>query len=228
MNLAPRTELYESNSGFVLRTADDEHFALGLDRDEFEQLAGALTGRPYSLTARPKQALSALLAAGHVVAGAPTEVVSVAGTGRVASALLGMLDRAGILVGPWAASSRPIVVSDDDATTLERTGGLSCFRDGNLSVVVPERVRLTDVLMRRSASKRHRRRIEVGFAPMIDGLRVTSSLHPMSDAAAEFVAAQLLTEIVAPTAAPHRLTAIDLRTLDITRHPILPVPEPPR
>lgn len=229
MHLAPRNELYESNSGFVLRTADEEHFALGLDRVEFDELVDALTtGTAPSLSARPKQAISALLAAGHVVGDASTEAVSVVGDGRVASALLAMLGRVDIAVRPAEASNRRIVVSDDSAATLECVGDISCFRDGNLSVVVPRGVRLTDVLMRRVASSRHRRRVEDGYAPGSDGRRLTSPVHPISYAAAEFVAAALLAEIVAPTAVLHRLTAIDLRTLDITRHPILPVPEPPR
>ena len=225
MELAPRTELYESNSGFVLRTADDEHFALALDSEEFDQLAGALAGTGAVVSAKPMAALSALVTAGHVVSDSPTEKITVLGCGSVASALLGMLARVGLSTGREA--TRTIAVSDDGAETLGSDGSIACFRDGNLYVVVPERVRVMDVMMRRAASRRHRQRIEEGYAPRADGRRSISPIHPVSDAAAEFVAAQVLAEVIVPTA-DHCVTAIDLRTLRVTRHPILPVPEPPR
>lgn len=225
MELAPRTELYESDSGFVLRTADDEHFALALDHDEFDQLAGALAGAAAPVSAKPKTALSALLAAGHVVPDPSTEKVAVLGCGSVAAALMGMLGRVGMSTG--RAATRSITVSDDGVETLGSDGSIACFRDGNLYVVVPEGVRPTDVSMRRDASRRNRQRIEDGYAPRAGGRRLMSPIHPVSDVAAEFVAAQVLAEIIGPTA-DHCVTAIDLRRLRVTRHPILPVPEPPR
>lgn len=225
MKLAPRTELYESDSGFVLRTADDEYFALALDRDEFDQLAEALADSAAPVSAKPKTALSALLTAGHVVPDSSTEKVAVLGCGSVAAALVGMLARVGKSTGH--AATRSISVSDDGVETLGSGGSISCFRDGNRYVVVPEGVRLTDVTMRRAASRRNRQRIEDGYAPRAGGRRLISSIHPVSDAAAEFVAAQVLAEVIDPTA-DHCVTAIDLRTLRVTRHPILPVPEPPR
>ncbi|WP_141215261.1 MULTISPECIES: hypothetical protein [unclassified Rhodococcus (in: high G+C Gram-positive bacteria)] len=225
MELAPRTELYESDSGFVLRTADDEHFALALDHEEFDQLAGALTGTEAELSAKPKTALSALLTAGHIVSSSSTDTVAVLGCGSVAAALVGMLGRVGMSTGH--AATRSITVSDDGVDTLRSEGAIACFREGNLYLVVPEGVRLTDVSMRRAASRRNRQRIEDGYGPRAGGRRLISPIHPVSDAAAEFVAAQVLAEVIGPTA-DHCVTAIDLRTLRVTRHPILPVPEPPR
>ncbi len=225
MELTPRTELYESDSGFVLRTADDEHFALALDGEEFDQLARALAGTEDAISGKPKAALSALLAAGHVVPDPPTEYVAVLGSGSVAAALLELLRRVG--VNTCRTATRSITVSDDGIETLGTAGSIACFRDGNLYVLVPEVVRLKDVSMRRSASRRHRHRIEEGYTPRVGGRRLISPIHPVSGAAAEFLAAQVMAEFIGPRV-DHSVTAIDLRTLRVTRHPILPVPEPPR
>ena len=228
MHLAPRTELYESDSSFVLRTADDEHFALSLGCDEFDELAAALSSNTPPESDRPRAALSALIAAGHVSVDDSVEAISVEGSGRLASALTGLLTRTGSSLLPPGESTRSIAVSDDEAETLTPGGHISCFRDGNLSVIVPDGVQLTDVRARRAASSLHRRRIEDGYAPVPQGRRLSSPVHPMSVASAEFVAAQVMAEMFFPTAAPHRVTAIDLRTLRLSCHPVLPMPEPPR
>lgn len=230
MYLAPRTELYQSDSGYVLRTADDEHFALSLDSAEIDELLGALTEDVVPTSARPRAVLTALVGAGHVLGDDPGGTVSafVSGHGRVAAALVALLGRIGTSVVARGDATHRIAISDDGLGTIELDASISCFRDGNLSFVVPAGVRVSDVHARRAASSRHRRRIEDGYTPTPEGRKLMSSRHPVSDRAAEFLAAHVMAEIFCPQAIPHHVTAIDLRSLSVTRHPVLPVPEPPQ
>lgn len=231
MHLAPRTEIYSSRSGFVLRTADDEHFALSVSDDDVRRLTRTLAGGPDPDSAGSIAVLTALLDAGHVVREGVTRTYSVVGQGRIASALAGLFERTGMTDSD---GTEVIAVSDDEPlasgafAAQNLSSALSCYRDGSRSLLVPPDVRLSDVAGRRAASNTHRRRIEDGYERCSDGLSVVSPEHPVSDRAAEFVAAQIMAHLDGPAQESLCITAIDLRTYRVSRHRVLPVPDPPR
>ncbi|CAM2996191.1 hypothetical protein DFJ75_0573 [Williamsia muralis] len=237
MQLSPNTAIYQAHQGFVLRTADDEHFELTLDGDEVHELLSVLSGDGSSASSRVRAALSALVDAGHVVTTVARPTVTVRGQGKIASATS---KRLGARVSGESASADVVCHVSDDPVDPAQIGAvdLASYRDGIIQVITPQAVGVADVVGRRRACAIHRDRMQSHHRPVDGGLRLESTLHPVSDRAADVIADLIVTEIddrqgrsitESPTSrSQHLLTTVDLRTLRIVRRPVLPIPAVPQ
>ncbi len=215
----------------MLRTADDEHFELTLPPADIEQLFEVLAGGAVPASPTASAALSALIDAGHVTAVPAVPLVDVRGQGKVAAATSMLLGRRSV-----SADRGEFVchLSDDEAVPRDiGEVDLASYRDGITQVITPRAVDVVDVLRRRRACTAHRDRMQPRFRPVDAGRRIDSSLHPVSDRAAEAIAEAIVAEIADRTSSPPRrshylLTAVDLRSLTVSRHPVLPIPVAPQ
>jgi hypothetical protein len=71
------------------------------------------------------------------------------------------------------------------------------------------------------------------YRPLDGGHQMDSPLHPVSDRAADAIADLIVAEFADRQTAPsershYLLTAVDLRSLNVSRHPVLPLPVAPR
>lgn len=232
VQLSPNTSIYQARQGYVLRTADEQHFELTLSESDIDELLEVLAGdaTPHSPTV--SAVLDALLDAGHVVSRPDPCHVCVRGNGKIAAATSQRLGR-------WAMSSSEgaevICHLSDEAVDVASIGAvdLVSFRDGITQVITPRGVDAADVLDRRRATVLHRDRIEPRYRPVDGGRRVVSAVHPVSDRAADAIADLIVVELAdrrcaAPGRSQYLLTAVDLRSLTVSRHPVLPVPVAPQ
>jgi hypothetical protein len=230
VQLSPNTSIYQARQGYVLRTADDDHFELTLPPTDIEQLLEVLAGGPVPESAAASAALRTLIDAGHVTAGHTVPPVSVRGHGKVAIATSKLLGHAVVDAGRAVFTCH---LSDDEAGSHDvGTVDLVSFRDGITQVITPRAVDVADVLRRRRACTAHRDRIQPRFRPVEEGRRIDSALHPVSDRAAQSIGEVIVAEIADRTSSSPRrshylLTAVDLRTLTVSRHPVLPIPVEP-
>ena len=237
MQLSPNTAIYQAHQGFVLRTADDEHFELTLGGDEVHELLSVLSGDASPASGRVRAALSALVDAGHVVTAVSRPTVAVRGQGKIAAATS---KRLGARVSGESVSAGVVCHVSDDPVDPAEIGAvdLASYRDGIIQVITPQAVGVADVVGRRRACAIHRDRIQSHHRPVDGGLRLESTLHPVSDRAADVIADLIVTEIderqgrsitESPTSrSQHLLTTVDLRTLRIVRRPVLPIPAVPQ
>ncbi|MDV7132950.1 hypothetical protein [Williamsia muralis] len=237
MQLSPNTAIYQAHQGFVLRTADDEHFELTLGGDEVHELLSVLSGDASPASGRVSAALSALVDAGHVVTTVARPTVAVRGQGTIAAATS---KRLGARVSGDIASADVVCHVSDDPIDPAEVGAvdLASYRDGIIQVITPQAVGVADVVGRRRACAIHRDRMQSHHRPVDGGLRLDSTLHPVSDRAADVIADLIVTEIderqgrsitESPTSrSQHLLTTVDLRTLRIVRRPALPIPAVPQ
>ncbi|MBA4024598.1 MAG: hypothetical protein C0482_19775 [Gordonia sp.] len=231
MQLSPNTSIYQARQGYVLRTADDEHFELTLPPVDIEQLFEVLAGGSAPESASASAALSALIEAGHVTAFPTVPLVNVRGQGKVAAATSKLLEN---LTVDTERAEFICYLSDDEAASHDvGTVDLVSYRDGITQVITPRAVDVADVLGRRRACTAHRDRIQPRYRPIDAGRRIDSALHPVSDRAAQAIGEVIVAEIAdrassRPRCLPYQLTAVDLRTLAVSRHPVLPLPVAPQ
>jgi hypothetical protein len=237
VQLSPNTTIYQAHEGFVLRTADDEHFELTLPDDDVKQLLAALTGGAPHASARVDAALGALVDAGHVVTNAVLPAVAVRGQGRIAAAAS---KRLGHRASDSAYDADFVCHLSDEIIDAGSIGevDLASYRDGITQVITPSAADVADVMGRRRACSVHRDRMQSKYRPVEGGLRVESPLHPVSDRAADMIADLIVAEIADRQSRPSRarasershylLTTIDLRSLEVSRHPVLPIPAAPQ
>jgi hypothetical protein len=232
VELSPNTSIYQARQGYVLRTADDEHLELTLADRDVEQILATLTGGSAPESHRARAALATLVDAGHVVPANHLPRVAVRGQGRIASATSVRLGRNAV----EAAGRADLVVhlSDDDVSPRDvGEVDLVSYRDGITQVITPRAVDVVDVIGRRRACVSHRDRIPPHHRPVEGGRRLDSSLHPVSDRAADLMGELIVAEIIerqtsSGRRADYLLTVLDLRSLTVSRHPVLPIPVAPQ
>ncbi|HEY9316188.1 hypothetical protein [Williamsia sp.] len=229
MQLSPNTSIYQAHEGYVLRTADAEYFELRLPRGDVEELLAALSD---GVAPESVAALTALIDAGHVVRRKSLPLVVLRGRGRIADATAKLLGRN---VATGGRQADLVCHLSDDAVDPDDVGSvdLASYRDGITQVITPRAVDVADIVGRRRASVTHRDRIQPRHRPLDGGLRLESPLHPVSDRAADVIADLIVAEIADREAsstgrAPYLLTAVDLRSLSVSRHPVLPIPVAPQ
>jgi hypothetical protein len=232
VQLSPNTSIYQALQGYVLRTADDQHFELTLRPGDVEELFEVLAGGATPESETVCAALRALIDAGHVVADKSLPLVAVRGRGKIAAATSQRLGRN--CVASAHESDLTCHLSDDPVDSgLVGSVDLVSYRDGITQVITPPGVNAADVLARRRACAAHRGRMQPQYRPLDGGHRVNSPLHPVSDRAADAIADLIVAEFADRQTAPsersqYLLTAVDLRSLNVSRHPVLPLPVAPR
>jgi hypothetical protein len=214
--LRPDVSLYAARDGHLLRVGD-RHHRVHLDPVGADALLDALVRGGTPTVPAAQAALAALAEAGLV--DPPPRAVTVAGTGRLAGVLRAALTRMGAsLVGG------PTVTALDDEHDLPATGR-ACWVADHLVVLAPASVPARDVAARHRAATCHR---DADAVTAPTGRRVVAAAPAAGlELAAAVVAAELLRP-PAPDAPPAaRAVVVDLRTLEVTRHPVLPVPPVP-
>jgi hypothetical protein len=214
--LRPDVSLYAARDGHLLRVGD-EHHHVHLDEAGADALLDALVRGGAPTVPAARAALAGLAGAG-LVDPQPT-AVTVGGAGRLARALRAALTRMGA-----SPVGGPTVTALDDDRDLP-VSGRACWVAGDLVVLAPATVPARDVAARHRAATCHRDADPV-TAPT--GRRVVAAPPAAGlELAAAVVAAELLRP-PAPDAPPApRAVVVDLRTLEVTRHPVLPVPPVP-
>lgn len=230
--LTPGTALLPRDTGWLLRTADGTEHTVLLDEADTGALLDALVTGTLPALPAARRALQALVLAGHAVApdADPAPRVAVSGAGPLAAAVVDALRATGAV--PVAPGEATTVVHLLDATpgpTGPPAGELACWVEGHRLVLTPVAVSAPDTAARHRAAHRP-------AAPTEDG--VVSGRPVPSPRARVLAAALIATEAVrraeiAP-AGPrpvdrddHLATVLDLLTLHVTRHPVLPVPPVP-
>lgn len=218
--LRPGVELYATGDGHLLRVGDAcHHVRLGVS--DADALLDALVagGEPASGPARA--ALAGLVAAGLV--DPPVPHVTVVGAGLLAAALQESLVRMGARTTPGGTAVHAL---DDDALPPGLTGP-ACWVSGHRVVLAPPAVTPAAVAARHLAATRHRGS-DPATTPAPDGRHVTSSRGPLTPAGLELAAVLVAAELLRAGRAPYDVVTVDLHTLTVGRHPVLPVPPAPR
>jgi hypothetical protein len=232
VELSPNTSIYQARQGYVLRTADDEHFELTLADRDVGQILDTLSGGSVPESLRARKALTALVDAGHVVAADRLPRVAVRGQGKIASAT--SIRLGGNSVDADGQADLVCHLSDDDVDPRQVGGAdLISYRDGITQLITPRAVDVIHVIGRRRACVSHRDRIPPHHRPVEGGRRLDSMLHPVSDRAADLMSELVVAEIIKRQTSSSRrsdylLTALDLRSLTVSRHPVLPIPVAPQ
>ncbi|MEO9322541.1 hypothetical protein ABFT23_03570 [Nocardioides sp. C4-1] len=199
--------LYAADGGHLLRVDGADHHVHLDDADATALLDALLDGGPPA-TAPARGALAALVDAGLADA-APTRV-SVVGDGRLAGALRAAAGRMG-------AAGDDLVVRADDAPTDDAT----CWMSGHRVVLRPPAVPAGDVEARHRAATRHR-----GVVVRTGGRGVVGTGDER--AGLELAAVTVVADLRRPDRHPLEAVVVDLDTLVVSRHRVLPVPPAPR
>lgn len=253
--LAPGVGLHETHDGHVLTTAAGEVHAVHLDAADATALLDGLAAGRVPDDGVPAAAFAALAAAGHAVGPAPVVAVADrpadAAHAHLADALRAALDRLGARTAGTPGSPDPAPAvrvrvgvpvgpapapdSAPDPIPLVE----AWLVDGHL-LVAPPAVPARDLAARwRAAAVRRTAVTDPAVQPREGGRGVASAHAVPGPLATEVAAHALALEVLRragalPAAAvpgprgAYLATVVDLRTAEVTRRPVLPVPPAPR
>lgn len=210
--------LYAAVNGYLLRVGRTDHH-VHLEQPEADALLDALVTGTEPTSTRAQAALDWLVGSGLVDVGPPRWTVR--GNGTLAEALRVALERMGAEI---VDNGRAVAALDDEALPDVADAGRACWITGHLVVLAPADVPARDVAARHRAATRHRD-TDPRLRPAPGGRRVAA---PPSTAGLELAAVVVAADLLAPSSSPRSAVAIDLHSLTVTRHPVLPVPTAPR
>lgn len=208
--------LHATATGHVLLVGDVAHH-VHLAPPHADDLLDALVDGRAPTSPDACRALDALVAAGLVDPAPPS--VTVTGSGVLADAVRAALQRMGATDGGPEVSAH-----DDDSALTDLTGAPACWVSGHRVLLAPPAVTPYDVAARHRAATRHRDQDPL-TAPT--GRRVRART-PLTGPGLELAAVHVAAELLRPDRPAHEVVAVDLHALTVTRHPVLPVPAPPR
>lgn len=217
-------DLYPVADGHLLRVGADLHH-VHLAAADLDALLDALLADPDTRGATPatvpaRDALTSLVDAG-LVDPAPARL-AVVGDGLLARALAAALRRMGADVTPAEDGVRE-VQAVDDPERLPPEATTACWLDGSVALLTPPAVAPGDVVARRRAATRHRD-TDPRTAPVAG--RAVAAVP--GDAGVELAATTFAAALLRPGRAAYEAVVVDLRTLTVGHHPVLPVPPAPR